>query len=62
MSVLLLEWSAGIEAPFVVFFLVASAWAITIALLSRPEVVRNGALLCGSALFSMAVVEICMYY
>ncbi|MGC1679504.1 MAG: hypothetical protein WA740_18370, partial [Candidatus Binataceae bacterium] len=40
----------------------ASAWAITIALLSRPEVVRNGALLCGSALFSMAVVEICMYY
>lgn len=61
-SVLLLEWSARMEAPFVVFFLVASAWAIAIALLSRSEVIRNGALLCGSALFSMAIVETCMYF
>ena len=61
-SILLLEWSATIEAPFIVFFLVACAWAITIALLSSSELLRNGALICSSVLFSMAVVETCMYY
>src|SRR3984957_12090935 len=61
-SVVLLRWSSSIEAPFIVYFLVASAGAITIALLSRPEVLRNGALICGSVLFSMALVETYMYY
>lgn len=61
-SILFLEWSARMEAPFVVFFLVACAWTITIALLSRSELLRNGALMCGSVLISMAVVETCMYY
>src|ERR1700675_2153997 len=61
-SIILLGWSSTIEAPFVVFFLVASAWAITIAVLSRPEAVRNGALICGSVLFSMGLVETYMYY
>jgi hypothetical protein len=57
-----LEWSSTIEAPFIVYFLVASTWSITIALLSRPEVLRNGALMCGSVFLSMAVVETYMYY
>ena len=61
-SIVLIEWSSTIEAPFVVFFLVASAWAITIAVLSRREFFRNGALICSSVLFSMAVVETYMYY
>jgi hypothetical protein len=61
-SVILLGWSSTIEAPFVVYFLVASAWAITVAVLSRPEAVRNGALICGSVLFSMGLVETYMYY
>ena len=61
-SILLVKWSAGIEAPFIVFFLVAFAWTITIALLSSSELFRNGALICGSVLFSMAVVETYMYY
>lgn len=61
-SILLLEWSSTIEAPFIVYFLVASAWAITITLLSSPEALRNGALVCGSVLLSMALVETYMYY
>ena len=61
-SILLLEWSATIEAPFIVFFLVACAWTITIVLLSSSELLRNGALMCSSVLFSMAVVETCMFY
>jgi len=61
-SVILLGWSSTIEAPFVVFFLVASAWAIIIAVLSGPEAVRNGALICSSVLFSLAVVETYTYY
>src|ERR1700676_2330991 len=61
-SVVFLEWSSTIEAPFVVYFLIASAWAIAIALLSRPEVLRDGALICGSVFLSMALVETYMYY
>ena len=61
-SVVFLEWSSTIEAPFIVYFLVASVWSITIALLSRPEVLRDGALICGSVFLGMAVVETCMYY
>ena len=61
-SILLLEWSARMDVPFVVFFLVACAWTTTIALLSHSELLRNGALMCGSVLFSMAVVETCIYY
>jgi hypothetical protein len=61
-SVAFLDWSSGIEAPFVVYFLVGSTWSIAIALISRLEVLRNGALVCGSVFLSMAAVETCMYY
>jgi hypothetical protein len=61
-SIALLEWSSSIEAPFIVYFLVASASSMTIALLSRPEILRDGALMCGSVLFSMALVETYTYY
>src|ERR1700683_2141885 len=61
-SIVLMGWSSTIEAPFGVYFLVASAWAITIAVLSRREVLRSGALICSSVLFSMAVVETYTYY
>ena len=60
-SFLLLVLTARMEAPFVVFFLVASAWAIAIAVLSRRESLRTGALLCSSVLFCLAVVETCLY-
>jgi hypothetical protein len=60
-SFLLLERAARMEAPFVVFFLVASAWAIAIAVLARRESARNGALLCGSMFFCLAIVETCLY-
>src|SRR5271154_1096733 len=61
-SVVFLVWSSTIEAPFIVYFLVASAWSIAVATLSRREVLRDGALICGSVLFSLALVETCMYY
>ncbi len=61
-SILLLGWSSAIEAPFIIFFLVATAWATTIAVLSRPEVLRNAALVCGSVLFGITLAETCMYY
>ncbi|HEV3114742.1 MAG TPA: hypothetical protein VGY99_30010 [Candidatus Binataceae bacterium] len=61
-SVLFLEHSAGMDAPFVIYFLVAGAWAIIIAVLSRREFLRKAALLCGSALFCLAVVETYVYY
>ena len=61
-SIVLIGWSSWIEAPFIVYFLVASAWATTIALLSRPEALRNGALIFSSVFFSMALVETYMYY
>src|SRR5580704_16599247 len=61
-SIVLNGWSSRIEAPFVVYFLVASAWAATIALLSRPEALRSGALIFSSVFFSMALVETYMYY
>ena len=61
-SIVFLEWSSRIEAPFVVYFLVAGAWATTIALLSGREVLRDGAVICASVFFSMAVVETGMYY
>src|SRR5579862_4241049 len=61
-SVALIVWSSTIEAPFVVLFLVVSAWAITVAVLSRPEAIRNGALICGSVLFSLGIVETYMYF
>ena len=48
-SIVLLEWSSTIEAPFILYFLVASAWAIAIALLSPPEVLRDGALIIGAS-------------
>jgi hypothetical protein len=60
-SFLLLEHAATMDAPFIVFFLVASMWAITIAVLCRPESLRKGAVLCGSVLFCLAIVETCLY-
>jgi len=50
------------EAPLVAFFLAASAWAVAIAVLSRRELLRNGALLCSSVLFCLAMVETGLYY
>src|SRR5271155_4100834 len=61
-SIALTEWSSLIEAPFIIYFLVAGAWGATIALLSRPEALRNGALICSSVFFSMALVETYMYF
>ena len=50
------------DAPFAAFFLGAIAWAVFIAMPPRSESLRNGALLCGSVLFSLALVEACFYY
>ena len=50
------------EAPLIPFFVVASGSAFAIARLMRREVLRNCALLCGSVLFSLAVVETGFYY
>jgi hypothetical protein len=61
-SFLFWHYRVRMEAPFIVFFLVLSAWTIAIAVLSRSEPLRNGALLCSSVLLSLAVVEACMYY
>src|SRR5277367_1258750 len=61
-SIALIGWSSSLEAPFIIYFLVAGAWAATIALLSRPEALRNGALIGSSVFFSMALVETYMYF
>ena len=61
-GLLFLEHAAKMDAPFIAFFLVANAWAIAIAVLSRNESLRNGAILCGSVLIGLAVVETCLYY
>jgi hypothetical protein len=61
-SVLSLEHAATMAAPLIVFFLVGSVWAIIIAVLCRRESLRKSALLCGSVLFCLAVVETCVYY
>jgi hypothetical protein len=61
-SFLLLKRAARMEAPFAVFFLLASAWAIAIAVMSRREPLRSGALLCSSVLFCLALVETCLYW
>ncbi|MGO9057689.1 MAG: hypothetical protein ACLQU2_09945 [Candidatus Binataceae bacterium] len=59
---LFLEHAVRMDAPFIVLFLVAGAWATAIAVLGRRESLRNGALLCGSVLLSLAAVETCLYY
>jgi hypothetical protein len=61
-SIVFLTHVARTDAPFVALFLVASAWAFAIALLSRREALRRRALLCSSVLLSLAVLETCMYY
>ncbi len=50
------------DVPFAAFFLGAIVWAVFIAMAPRSEALRNGALLCGSVLFSLAIVEVCFYY
>jgi hypothetical protein len=50
------------DVPFVALFLLASGCAIAVALLSRSESLRKCALLCGSVLFSLALLEACFYY
>src|SRR6202034_3584544 len=60
-SFLLLEHATRMDTTFVVFFLVASAWAIAIAVLSRRESSRSGALLCSSVLFCLDIVETGLY-
>src|SRR5277367_1871828 len=61
-SFVLSRYGARMEAPFIVFLLVAGAWAVAIALLARSEFLRNGALLSSSVLLSLAGVETCAYY
>jgi hypothetical protein len=61
-SFLLLEHATRMDAPFVVFFLVASAWAIAIAAISRRESLRNGASFCSSVMFCLAIVETGLYW
>ena len=61
-GLLFLEHAARMDAPFIAFFLIANAWAIAIAVLARNESLRNGAILCGSVLIGLAVVETCLYY
>jgi hypothetical protein len=61
-SIFLLVYATRMDAPYIAFFLVASTWAFAVAALSRPEYLRSGGLLCSSALFSLAVVEACVYY
>lgn len=61
-SFVLSRYGARMEAPFIVFLLVAGTWAVTIALLARSEFLRNGALLCSSVLLSLTGVETCAYY
>jgi hypothetical protein len=61
-GLLCLKYAARLEAPFIVFFLVASTGVIAIAVLSHREYLRNGALLCGSVLFCLAAVETCLYF
>lgn len=62
MSFLFVARATRMEVPFTAGFLIASAWAIVIALLSRHTALRNGATLCGSVLFGLAVVEASLYY
>lgn len=61
-SILVLEYAARMDAPLVAFCLLASAWAITAALLFRSASLRKVALLYSSTLFSLAIVEICLFY
>ena len=61
-SALGLRYGARMEAPFIIFFLLGSAWTVAIAWLFRSESLRNGALLCGSVLLSLTAVEACMYF
>ena len=49
------------DAPFVALFLVASASAIALAAVSRPETLRKAALLLGSVLFCLSVIEFYLY-
>jgi hypothetical protein len=56
------EDATKMEAPLGAFFLVASAWALAIVALVRLRSLRNGALLIGSVLFCLAIVETSLYY
>jgi hypothetical protein len=61
-SVLFIERASTMEIPFAALLLTASAWMIVVALLARPEAVRNGTLLCSSVLFGLAVIETTLYF
>src|ERR1035437_4111127 len=61
-SILFLKQASAMEAPFVTFFLVSSAWTTAIALLARRETIRSGALLCSSVFFCLAVIETSTYF
>jgi hypothetical protein len=60
-SILLLELAAKIAAPLVAVLVLASAWSLCAAVLSRFESTRNCALLCSSLLFGMAIFEFCLF-
>jgi len=61
-SLLFLKYASAMETPFVAFFLVSSAWTIAIALLARRDAMRNGALVCSSVFFCLAVIETSLYF
>jgi hypothetical protein len=61
-NIVFLEHASRMEVPFAAFFLTASVWTIVIALLARPEAVRNRALLCSSIFFGLAVIETFSYF
>ena len=61
-SILFLEYASRTMVPFAVFFLTASAWTIAIALLARTDATRNRALLGGSVLFCLAMIEVALYF
>jgi hypothetical protein len=50
------------DAPFAAFFLTASVLAIAVAAFTRPETLRKAAVLCGSILFCLAIVESYLYF
>lgn len=61
-SAVSLKYSSRLATPFVVFLLIAGAWAFAIALGARLASVRNGALVFSSICFALATVESVMYY
>ncbi|MGH7840761.1 MAG: hypothetical protein ACREQT_04500 [Candidatus Binataceae bacterium] len=61
-SVVFLDHVFRMDAPFITILFAASACALVIVLVARPDAVRKVALVCASAFLSLAMVETFMYY